>query len=25
MFHGLSKDTVKFEVNIGVCEEFAKM
>jgi len=24
-FHWLSKDTVKFEVNVGVCTKFAKM
>jgi len=25
MFHWLSKDTVKFKVDVGVCVKFAKM
>jgi len=25
MFHWLSEDTVKFEIDVGVCAKFAKM
>jgi len=25
VFHWLSKDTAKFEVDVGVCEKFAKL